>query len=73
MGLNEAFKPLSDLDRLRQSTPAEFSDVAGRVMADLNYVHPFREGNGRTQQTFIEELGRECGHEVISSSSPRAG
>jgi cell filamentation protein len=64
MGLNQAFRPLVDLDQLRQSTPAEFAGIAGRVMADLNYVHPFREGNGRAQQTFIEELGRECGHDV---------
>jgi len=25
-----------------------FADKAGEIIGDINYVHPFREGNGRT-------------------------
>ena len=46
MGLTEAFKPIARPDILRGSTAERFSDIAGRVLAGLNYVHPFREGNG---------------------------
>ena len=35
-----------------------------KALGELNYIHPFREGNGRTQRVFIEELGRETGHDV---------
>ena len=31
-------------------------------MAELNAIHPFREGNGRTQRVFVSELAREAGH-----------
>ena len=33
-------------------------------MTDLNVLHPFREGNGRTIREFIRELLNECGYEV---------
>jgi cell filamentation protein len=33
-------------------------------LSELNYVHAFREGNGRTNEAFIRELGREHGHQV---------
>ncbi|RWO93772.1 MAG: hypothetical protein EOQ98_33995, partial [Mesorhizobium sp.] len=73
MGLDEAFKPIRSPDELRGSTPEQFAERAGRVLAELNFVHPFREGNGRTQETFIAELGRRYGHEVDFSliSKPR--
>ncbi|MBB3948421.1 cell filamentation protein [Rhizobium skierniewicense] len=64
MGLADAFKDLSDLRTLKGISADEFSKLAGKVLGDLNYVHPFREGNGRTQETFIVQLGRELGHEV---------
>jgi cell filamentation protein len=28
----------------------------------VNAVHPFREGNGRTQRAFFEQLAREAGY-----------
>ena len=30
--------------------------------ADLNALHPFREGNGRSQREFIRELCLDCGY-----------
>ena len=30
--------------------------------ADLNALHPFREGNGRTQREFARELCLNCGY-----------
>lgn len=63
-GLSVALRPIRDPEVLRNSTSDEFIDRASKVMAELNYVHGFREGNGRAQETFIRELGREYGHEV---------
>ena len=31
---------------------------------ELNAVHPFREGNGRTQRKFIQQLVSEAGHSI---------
>ncbi|WP_353805603.1 Fic family protein [Mesorhizobium sp.] len=63
-GLDEALKPIRDPNVLRIGTPEQFAECAGQVLAELNYVHPFREGNGRAQEVFIAELGRHYGHEV---------
>jgi cell filamentation protein len=72
MGLDEAFKPISDLRVLKGSSPQKFAELAGKVLAELNYVHPFREGNGRAQEAFIFELGRKFGHDVEFTIITRA-
>lgn len=45
-------------------------DIAGQDLVDevtylydyLNFAHPFREGNGRTQREFFAQLAAESGH-----------
>ena len=34
-------------------------------MLDINALHPFRDGNGRTQREFIRQLAEERGYELI--------
>ncbi|KPH82849.1 Fic/DOC family protein [Bosea vaviloviae] len=41
-----------------------FADKAGEIIGDVNYVHPFREGNGRTQALYLEALARQAGHPI---------
>jgi cell filamentation protein len=39
-------------------------DFVGRLthyFAEVNAIHPFREGNGRTQRAFFRQLSREAG------------
>ena len=40
------------------------SQPPAAVTVDLNGVHPFREGNGRTQRVFISELAQRAGHQL---------
>lgn len=35
-----------------------FAEQAGELMTHLNMLHPFREGNGRTQREFVRQLAR---------------
>jgi cell filamentation protein len=49
---------LCDLD------PETFAVRAADIMAAINAAQPFREGNGRTQRTFIRELAKRAGHEL---------
>lgn len=44
---------------LRGPARREFAAKAADVMVALNGVHPFREGNGRTQRAFVRALARE--------------
>jgi cell filamentation protein len=39
-----------------------FASRAGEIVGDLNYVHPFREGNGRTQALYLAQLAEQAGH-----------
>jgi cell filamentation protein len=40
--------------------PNAFVSAAASFLADLNAIHPFREGNGRTQLTFLFLLGERA-------------
>jgi cell filamentation protein len=42
----------------------DFAAKAGQVLGDVNYVHPFREGNGRTQLHYLKQLCARAGHHL---------
>ena len=44
--------------------PKAFSQRAGHYLGEINAIHPFREGNGRSQREFIRELGWRSGHRI---------
>ena len=46
----------------------EFSPKASSFMSTLNAIHPFREGNGRTQLTFFTLLANHAGHSINSNA-----
>lgn len=46
------------------SDPDAFSDAATDTLSRLNNIHPFRDGNGRTQRAFVEQLAERAGHEI---------
>lgn len=37
-------------------------------LGEINVIHPFREGNGRTQRVFIESLAQVAGYQVDFSN-----
>jgi cell filamentation protein len=34
------------------------------IVGDINYIHPFREGNGRTQLQYLKQLAAGAGHRL---------
>ncbi len=40
----------------------DFAAAAGEIMGDVNYVHPFREGNGRVQLLYLKQFCERAGH-----------
>jgi cell filamentation protein len=60
--LDEVFAKLASEGHLQALTAAAFVDRAAVYLGALNTLHPFREGNGRTQREFIRELALEAGH-----------
>ena len=48
--------------QFKGTTPVEFATKATHFLAELNAIHPFREGNGRTQLIFLTLLAETAGH-----------
>lgn len=52
--------------------PGSDSDLfvaqAAEFLGDVNHIHPFREGNGRTQLIFLRLLGQRAGHPFRSEN-----
>lgn len=42
-------------------TARDFANAAAEIIGDLNYAHPFRDGNGRTQTEYLRQLAARAG------------
>jgi cell filamentation protein len=60
----EIFDRLRSADHLRGLERSEFVRRAAELYGDLNALHPFREGNGRTQRAFLGQLSAEAGWSI---------
>ncbi|EAH4908607.1 cell filamentation protein Fic [Campylobacter coli] len=41
-----------------------FAKNLAKFMGEINALHPFREGNGRTQRIFLNELAKNAGYKL---------
>ncbi len=64
VALDTIGEKLRGTNYLRSLRREEFAKQAGDIMAEINTVHPFREGNGRTQRVFMEQLAHAAGHDL---------
>ncbi len=53
-----------DLNLLKTYNFDSLVSKISEIMTDLNVLHPFREGNGRTTREFIRELLEDLGYEI---------
>lgn len=60
----EIFKPLHREQLLRKLDIDTFSQRAGHYLGELNVLHPFREGNGRSIREFIGQVARGAGYAI---------
>jgi len=60
----EIFGRLAKERNLKGLGPVQFSDRAAYYFGELNALHPFREGNGRTQREFISHLAQSNGYYI---------
>lgn len=61
---NELFKQLHQENGLVGLDIESFSERAAHYMAEINVLHPFREGNGRTQREFMRQLAQHAGYDL---------
>jgi cell filamentation protein len=57
----EIFRQLSDENFLQSLERDVFLDRLTYYLGEVNAIHPFREGNGRTQRAFFEQLAYDAG------------
>ncbi len=58
---DDLFAKLRAEDYLRGLEREEFIRRVAFYISEINALHPFREGNGRTQRIFINQLARQAG------------
>jgi cell filamentation protein len=61
---HDIFTRLAREDRLRGLDRDRFLDRLAHYLGEINALHPFREGNGRTQRAFLGQLAREAGYRI---------
>lgn len=60
--LTEVLSKLPLERSLRDLSTQGFARRAAFYLGEINAIHPFREGNGRTQREFIRQLAVQAGH-----------
>lgn len=60
----EVLNQLAREQYLRGLSHDEFAERLTHYYAEINAVHPFREGNGRTQRAFLRQLAMEADHSL---------
>ena len=60
--MNALFERLKAPAFLAPADSAEFVSAGADFLAELNAIHPFREGNGRSQLAFMELLAVRAGY-----------
>ena len=57
-----------DIEKMKQMDFDTLCKTLSEIMTDLNVLHPFREGNGRTIREFTREMAFVCGYDVNFSN-----
>lgn len=60
--MRRLFKELAEQKYFTGLDAPTFAKKAAHFLAELNAIHPFREGNGRTQLSFLTLLAERAGH-----------
>lgn len=55
---------MTDVEKARAMDHKSFSEHAAKIFTHINWMHPFREGNGRVQREFIRQYAQASDHEL---------
>lgn len=63
--MTKLFQTLKRDNHLKGLKSEDFVKKAANFLAELNAIHPFRDGNGRTQLLFLNALAKTTEHPLI--------
>jgi cell filamentation protein len=69
--LDDLFAKLKKENRLKGLQREQYVERTAYFLGELNALHPFREGNGRTQREFFRQLAAEAGFRLNWSLTDR--
>lgn len=70
--LQRLFKELKNENYLADLSKEELAERLAYYLSELNVLHPYREGNGRTTREFIRELALKNGYNLnLSKVTPQ--
>ena len=58
------FQNLAGDSFLKGLSRKDFAQKMGILFAEINRIHPFREGNGRAQRQFVRQLSNIVGYKL---------
>ena len=62
--LDKVFAKIKEKNMLKETDEEKIFDNLAYVMAELNIIHPFREGNGRSVREFIRLMAKRMGYDL---------
>lgn len=62
--LDKVFAKIKEKNMLRETDEEKIFDNLAYVMAELNIIYPFREGNGRSIREFIRLMAKCMGYDL---------
>lgn len=70
--LDRVFAEIKNSGVLKEKSKDKFLDRLAYIMAELNIIHPFREGNGRTIREFIRIMAKHRGYDLNWGDTDKA-
>ena len=62
--LDKVFAKIKEKNMLKETDREKVFDNLAYVMTELNIIHPFREGNGRSIREFIRLMAKRMGYDL---------
>lgn len=69
--LDKLFAEIKEKNMLKEADEKKFFNNLAYVMAELNIIHPFREGNGRTIREFVRTMAKYMGFDLNWGNADR--
>lgn len=64
-GGRHVFAELAEDNYLKGMDREQFTDRLAHHLDAINHLHPFREGNGRSQRAFLADLSQRAGYDLV--------
>lgn len=62
--LRDRFRQVAAIGGFQSMDAPTFAAEAAHHISELNAIHPFREGNGRTMRLHLEQIAHQAGHDI---------